>query len=136
MKKGISLIVLVITILVLAILAGAIIISLSSTNVIEQASKAATAADLANAKSALTLAYSKAVAHGFENGRTDGMPYYTNDASEVVLADEAYYVSELKAAGYDKVMSKPDVDSNATGYDTAKWVVSVDTARVPSVATK
>lgn len=57
MKKGISLIVLVITIIVLAILAGAIIISLSNTNIISQAKEATTKADLANAKYAVALEY-------------------------------------------------------------------------------
>ncbi|MBR5227817.1 MAG: hypothetical protein IKV94_04175 [Clostridia bacterium] len=62
MKKGISLIVLVITIIVLAILAGAIIISLSNTNIIEQANNAADAADLANVKYAVALEYAAIVA--------------------------------------------------------------------------
>lgn len=57
MKKGISLIVLVITIIVLAILAGAIIISLSNTNIIDQAKDATIKADLANAKYAVALEY-------------------------------------------------------------------------------
>lgn len=56
MKKGISLIVLVITILVLAILAGAIIVSISNTNTISKANEAVSAADLANAKN-LVLSY-------------------------------------------------------------------------------
>ena len=49
-KKGISLIVLVITIIVMIILATAIILSLNSSNIVEKAKEAKTASDMANAK--------------------------------------------------------------------------------------
>ncbi|MBR5227762.1 MAG: leucine-rich repeat protein [Clostridia bacterium] len=51
-KKAISLIVLVITIIVLAILATTVIITLSNTNIIEQANQAAFRADMATYKTA------------------------------------------------------------------------------------
>ncbi|MBR5228011.1 MAG: leucine-rich repeat protein [Clostridia bacterium] len=54
-KKAISLIVLVITIIVLGILAATVIINLSNTNIIEEASKAAFKADMANYKQAYNL---------------------------------------------------------------------------------
>lgn len=57
MKKGISLIVLVITIIVMIIIAGAIIISLNSSNVIDKANDAVTRTDVANLNDKLTLAY-------------------------------------------------------------------------------
>ena len=50
MKKGISLIVLVITIIVMIIIAGAIIISLNSSNVIDQSNKAVKDSNVANAR--------------------------------------------------------------------------------------
>ena len=59
MKKGISLIVLVITIIVMIIIAGAIIISLNSADIITKADEAVIASDAANAKSELTLEYAK-----------------------------------------------------------------------------
>ena len=57
MKKGISLIVLVITIIVMIIIAGAIIISLNSTNVIEKANTAVDASNEAELKSLVALTY-------------------------------------------------------------------------------
>jgi len=57
MKKGISLIVLVITIIVMIIIAGAIIISLNSTNVINKANVAVDASNEAELKSAVALEY-------------------------------------------------------------------------------
>lgn len=57
MKKGISLIVLVITIIVMIIIAGAIIISLSQTNVLDQANTAAHRSNDAEARSLVALVY-------------------------------------------------------------------------------
>ena len=57
MKKGISLIVLVITIIVMIIIAGAIIISLNNSRVIDEAQTAVIASDVANLKGELTLKY-------------------------------------------------------------------------------
>ena len=57
MKKGISLIVLVITIIVMIIIAGAIIISLNSTSVIDKANTAVTKTDVGTLNDKLTLAY-------------------------------------------------------------------------------
>lgn len=57
MKKGISLIVLVITIIVMIIIAGAIIISLSQTNVINQAETATVKSNEAEAKSLVALLF-------------------------------------------------------------------------------
>lgn len=114
MKKGISLIVLVITIIVLAILAGAIIISLSNQNVISQASEAVTAADLANAKNAATLEYAAAVSRGTVK---DGKAYQT-DGTSVMTATQ--YQTALTAAG----------------FSADKFNVTADANGVPTVATK
>ena len=57
MKKGISLIVLVITIIVMIIIAGAIIISLNSTNVINRADEAVVATDVSAMNDQLNMAY-------------------------------------------------------------------------------
>lgn len=114
MKKGISLIVLVITIIVLAILAGAIIISLSNQNIIAQASDATAAADLANAKNAVTLEYAAAVARGtVKDGKayqTDGTTLMTKEKYELVLTN--------------------------AGFTVSKYEVSVDGNGVPTVATR
>ena len=55
-KKGISLIVLVITIAVMIILAAAIILSLQSSGIIGRANEAKTASDVANAKQVVAMA--------------------------------------------------------------------------------
>ena len=57
MKKGISLIVLVITIIVMIIIAGAIIISLNSTSVIEKANTAVIKSDVGTINDKLSIAY-------------------------------------------------------------------------------
>jgi len=64
MKKGISLIVLVITIIVIIILAGAVILSLSANNPIAQASAAKNASNKAEVQAAVTLYLSRIMAEG------------------------------------------------------------------------
>ena len=59
-SKGISLIVLVVTILVLSILAATVIISLSNTNVIVEATNAKNASDIANMKEVASVIYANA----------------------------------------------------------------------------
>lgn len=55
-KKGISLIVLVITIIVMIILATAIVLSLTSNNIVDNAKEATSASDIANAKQLVRVA--------------------------------------------------------------------------------
>jgi flagellar basal body-associated protein FliL len=62
MKKGISLIVLVITIIVIIILAGAVILSLSANNPITQATTARNSSNLNEVQSAVTLYLAKLMA--------------------------------------------------------------------------
>lgn len=97
MKKGISLIVLVITIIVLAILAGAIIISLSNQNIISQASEASKKADRANAKNVVAMTYAEAVSKA-----KDGKAYKTYDASTGTgtLMVKQDYIDALTAQGF------------------------------------
>ncbi len=107
MKKGISLIVLVITIIVMIIIAGAIIISLNSTNVINRANEATEASDLANAKSAVTLMYAELAAGN--NGIAVAPSGYADLAT--------YYAEKLEDAGFD--MDKYTLTvSDTTGIPT------------------
>ena len=111
MKKGISLIVLVITIIVLAILAGAIIISFSNTNIVEEASAAVTKADKANAKAALSLVYAGAVAKA-----DDGKAYssYTDATTNTPMSVDLYKAA-LTAQGFsDEIVDAVvlDIDAN------------------------
>ncbi|MDD2627277.1 MAG: hypothetical protein PHR25_02995 [Clostridia bacterium] len=55
-RKGISLIVLVITIIVMIILAGAIILSLNSSNIVDKTNEATTKSNISNAKQVTMLA--------------------------------------------------------------------------------
>ena len=88
MKKGISLIVLVITIIVMIIIAGAIIISLNSTNVIEKSNKAVDASNAAEFYSLVTLTYMNQYVDYWEDKQagvtTDAAPKPT---AATVLAD-------------------------------------------------
>jgi ABC-type microcin C transport system permease subunit YejB len=62
MKKGISLIVLVITIIVIIILAGAVILSLASNNPIAQASEAVQKQDKVSVQAAINMLLAKEMA--------------------------------------------------------------------------
>ncbi len=110
MKKGISLIVLVITIIVLAILAGAIIVSLSSTNVIEQANSAVKKADRANASNVIAMEYAAAVARGTDGKayKEDGTTIMKQADYEKILSDQGFKVSGLIVA-FDEDTGRPTV---------------------------
>ncbi|MDF2866085.1 MAG: hypothetical protein K0R72_903 [Clostridia bacterium] len=80
MKKGISLIVLVITIIVIIILAGAVILSLANNNPINSANKAVCLSDVANFKSAVALDFASELSL-----YTTGTVTYVPSASVVAL---------------------------------------------------
>lgn len=103
MKKGISLIVLVITIIVMIIIAGAIIISLNSSNVIDQANNAVEASDIANLRSALTLDYADIMA-----ANNDKDPDNDVDKEEALKTYKAT-VADTKLTGVT-VSLKSDTD--------------------------
>ena len=63
-KQGISLIVLVITIIVMIILAGAIVIALNNSGIIGRASEAVEKTNLAAVKELAQMAWSEAYADG------------------------------------------------------------------------
>ena len=81
-KRGISLIVLVITIIVMIILAGSIIISLSSTNIIDRANNAVSDSNLKQVQSAATWAWADA---------------YLDTVSDI----EGYIIDKLEEQGID-----------------------------------
>lgn len=88
MKKGISLIVLVITIIVMIIIAGAIIISLSQTNVIDQADNAKYKSNQAEAKSLVALVYASELFETSGDEYTKRTPGELKDAIDEALAAE------------------------------------------------
>lgn len=119
MKKGISLIVLVITIIVMIIIAGAIIISLNGTNVINRADEAVDKADLANLRSALTLEYAEIMALNYDADATNDVVATSDKLAEGVtatatnVAQTRYQAvldtfAALKTAGYT-VTANPDL---------------------------
>ena len=63
MKKGISLIVLIVTIIVMIIIAGAVIISLTETNIIDQAETAVEKHNMSELNAAASMAYSNWLAN-------------------------------------------------------------------------
>ena len=95
MKKGISLIVLVITIIVMIIIAGAIIISLSQTNVIEQANDATARSNKAEAKSLVAIIYASKV-----NAATTEGGWVPATASALELDINTALNDQFPGAGY------------------------------------
>lgn len=89
-KTGISLIVLVITILVFSILAATVIISLSNTNIISQATNAKKASDVAALKEAANFAY----ADLYLNSQTTG-EVVTSEDVENYLKEQGYTDEEV-----------------------------------------
>jgi len=87
-KRGISLIVLVITIIVMIILASAIILSLRSSGIIGRANEAKTKSDIANAKEVVSLAYAE-----WELDQASLKGTYSNFS--------AYATAKLVEAGFD-----------------------------------
>ena len=71
MKKGISLIVLIITIIVMIIIAGAVILTLSESNVIDQAESAVQKHNESNEKDMLVLAWGEYMAVSLSNPVAD-----------------------------------------------------------------
>ena len=71
-KKGISLIVLVITIIVMIVLAGAIILSLNNAGIIGKANQAVSDTDEANVKELAQMAWAEAYAEGVRIVETEG----------------------------------------------------------------
>lgn len=94
-KKGISLIVLVITIIVAIILATAIILSLSGGEIIDEANKALSASDLATQKEIIALKYAEYdldMNLGIIDASTSAEEYIKN----ILIEDETYTEEQLK----------------------------------------
>ncbi len=93
-KKGISLIVLVITIIVIVILATSVILSLADTNVIEQANEASFKANIESYNSELTLAISNKYIQdtSFNPNNFNAIPW---DGSESVTGTVKQYIPSI-----------------------------------------
>lgn len=104
-KRGISLIVLVITIIVMTIIAGAVILSLDGTNIFEKANNAVKEYDLKQVQNLASLAWAEAF------------------LDETVITDLQYdtYVETKLTENHPGILSKFDVVATAAGVTvTAK----------------
>jgi len=106
MKKGISLIVLVITIIVMIIIAGAIILSLNASNVTARANLATLLSDRANYQAAYATKYA-------ENTNEDGSVTAVT-AADINLPGETTYGTWSLVDGVVKFTIKADVDLQKT----------------------
>lgn len=147
MKKGISLIVLVITIIVMIIIAGAIILSLNSSNVTNKANWAQVSADRANLQSELaviladTIAEQKIGQEGqqdylgvtvtdvkanakytawaakVENTNTRFAIYIPSDDADPAAMKVVMVISDKEAASFGLLVNS---DKTVVGYDWVK----------------
>ncbi|MBR5228033.1 MAG: leucine-rich repeat protein [Clostridia bacterium] len=110
-KKAISLIVLVITIIVLAILAATVIISLSNTNIIEQARVAAFKNDMASYKEAAELYVASEMARN-QTGDSSGINLEADDTNYSSVFGEVpdKYAGKLSIVG-GKLVFETEVQS-------------------------
>ena len=120
MKKGISLIVLVITIIVMIIIAGAIILSLSSSNVTTKANWATLSSDRANYQAEYATKYAAAVNDDGTVGAVTMDANFTSPWS-IVYKDtsnaEQTYTSGTAGAPVDgTVIYTIDAETAATKY--------------------
>ena len=127
MKKGISLIVLVITIIVMIIIAGAIILSLNSSNVTGRAKLATLASDRANYKAQYAVAYANAMA----KLDTDGQDVTVNRAFTLALGGtvDSFKDSTTPLSLGSDAMSGWTIDSTAKNFATktigqTTWIIT------------
>ena len=95
-NKGVSLIVLVVTIIVMIIIAGAIIISLTDTNIIEQAENAATSYRVAQFKENLNIEKQQKLLA--EYGTTEGVDISVRAILDITEENEEEYVVNIATA--------------------------------------
>ena len=127
MKKGISLIVLVITIIVMIIIAGAIIISLNSSNVTNKANWAQVSSDRANYQAEFATILANVMAEekvgddyvGTTVTDVTGHDLYTNWNARVVANPAGFTVSvpadDTNPAGIKVVLTLTKAEADAIG---------------------
>ena len=101
-KKGISLIVLIITIIVMIILAGAVIITISNTGIIDMAQEATKATNLKQLKELVSVTWSGAYMKGARTDAEFEQALETAKQTGVLKGiDLSEYVVEISASGAD-----------------------------------
>jgi len=110
--KGISLIVLVITIIIMIVLAGAIILSLNSSNIIGKASEAKTKVDMATVKEQIEFAKGEALLNespaDFSKINKGNLPIEINGTTGEVILNEGVDDKTLEAFMDVFVETTPD----------------------------
>lgn len=106
-KKGISLIVLIITIIVMIVLAGAIILSLSNNGIINKASDAVQKADNATLQEIATLGWTDAYANAIEKGVSQNEQLLLEELENGVKA--ALTKNNLNPQDYGYIITKSGV---------------------------
>ena len=131
-KRGISLIVLVITIIVMIILASAVVLSLKNSNIISQANKALQDSDLAQVKNLATLKWSEGYLDQKYTKQED-LEKYVKDELTKELGDIEKYEIIVTLEGVDVKLNGSN-GGNGLGI-TEKWkeniTAIVDTVPVP-----
>ncbi len=130
-RKGLSLIVLVITILVMLILSGVVIVSLSKNNPVEKAKEAVAATDIASYKDELNL--------NIVNELTLNTSLKKEDINENTVEGIKKYIPSLKkehenifiisAGELEVAPNKPKLDSGMIPikYEKNNWVICSET---------
>ena len=117
-KKGISLIVLVITIIVMVILAGAIILTLINSGIIGRASEAVEETNLATVKEVASLAWAEAYADGVRTVEdlSDGTKGFETRIKE------AFEKNNIDVDKYQLKITTSGVEVTLKGESKAKWI--------------
>lgn len=140
-KKGISLIVLVITIIVLAILAATVIISITNSGIINNSKNAVKEHDLAEVRSLASLAWGEALMQIRTEADTDYQSYVENYLTNSGVDIEKYVVSATESGvSVDKAVEFTLTLSCGSGIETynykvkegttvEEWIISQDPQR-------
>ncbi len=114
-KQGISLIVLVITIIVMIILAGAIVLTLNNIGIIQKASDAVEQTNLATVKELTQMAWATAYASG--DTVLDELQSAVDKALTDNKVDTTKYAVEVSLSGVNVVLKGPWVQTGETVTD-------------------
>ena len=134
--KGISLIVLVITIIVIIILATAVIITLNQSGIISKADEAAVLTEIGNIEDSASLIYMDMLSEKYTNGGKN--PEFADIVNELIK--KGYKIETVEYNGYKYIvhpafetnLDNGGWDKDLEGFWTAKYEMSRTDATVSS----